>query len=177
MESCRKQAFFCSQRDSANGLCVTAKLGDNDRAMQTEPSQTTRQVKSRTDVNLANGLLTPVEWPMTGREIKDGCKSSPGSGQSKENKGMSHYTGLGNRRRPAMWHTIPDKSPTTLDHKKGAFPKQRKVKPKLGTSRYKAKASRERWRAITRRGHNRKRQGVKNDATANQEKPYYKQWV
>ena len=34
--------------------CVTAKRGDSDRAMETEPLQTTRQGMSRTDANLTD---------------------------------------------------------------------------------------------------------------------------
>ena len=41
-------------------MCVTAKRGDSDRAMYTEPLQTTRQGMSRMDANLTN-LRTGID--------------------------------------------------------------------------------------------------------------------
>ena len=46
-------------------------------------------------------------------------------GQSKMNRWISHHTGLGDSKRPTMWTTIPDKTLTISDHKKGIIQKQR----------------------------------------------------
>ena len=48
------------------------------------------------------------------------------NGATKMNKETNRHTNLGDCMHPTAWTTIPDKTPTTLDNKKGTFPKERK---------------------------------------------------